>query len=304
MKLPDFEAWAIFASVVEHRSFSGAAATLGLSKATVSKAIARLETRLGTTLFHRTSRKLALTENGKTLAERAQTILTEGLCAEEAALDAARAPTGLVRVAAPLTFGIRHVAPVIAAFLRENPGIQVDLKLSDAKIDIVAEGVDIALRIADLPDSSLLARRLMPIRGHIVAAPAYFDRTGRPHHPSELADHACFLYTNVTSPESWRFRGPGGEDVVVRVLGPISTDSGDAMMPALRAGLGIAWLPEFIAGDDLAAGTLEAVLENWMPPPTGLHLVTPPGARRPARVEALIAFLVDHFRAGNGDSLK
>lgn len=298
MKLPDFEAWAIFASVVEHRSFSGAAIALGVSKATVSKAVARLEARLGTTLFHRTSRKLALTDSGKALAGRAQTILTEGLCAEEAALDAAQAPTGLVRVAAPLTFGIRHVAPVIADFLRENPGIEVDLKFSDARIDIVAEGVDIALRIADLPDSSLRARRLMPIRAHVVAAPAYFARAGRPAHPGELSNHSCFLYTNVASPETWRFRGPAGEDVQVRVHGPISTDSGDALMPALRAGLGLAWLPEFIAGDDLAAGTLEAVLDDWMPEPTGLHLVTPPGARRPARVEALIAFLVERFRTG------
>jgi len=296
MKLPDFEAWAIFASVVEHRSFSNAAAALGTTKATVSKAITRLETRLGTALFHRTSRRLTLTENGKALAERAQQILSEGICAEEAALDAAHAPTGLVRVAAPLTFGIRHLAGPIADFLAANPGIEIDLKLSDAKIDIVAEGVDIALRIADLPDSSLRARRLTAIQGHIVGSPGYFEKRGRPRHPAELAEHACLTYTNITNPDVWRFRKAGGEEAVVRVRGPLATDSGDAMLPALRAGLGIAYLPDFIVGDDLAAGTVEAILDEWVPSPVGLHLITPPGARRPARVEALIDFFTAYFR--------
>ena len=153
MKLPDFEAWAIFASVVEHRSFSGAATALGVSKATVSKAISRLELRLGTTLFHRTSRRLTLTDSGAGLAERAQRILNEGQCAEEQALDAASAPAGLVRVAAPLTFGIKHLGPALADFLAAHPAIRIDLRLSDAFVDIVADGIDVAISIAELPDS-------------------------------------------------------------------------------------------------------------------------------------------------------
>jgi len=296
MKLPDFEAWAVFAAVVEHRSFSGAAAALGVSKATVSKAISRLEMRLGTTLFHRTSRRLTLTESGKSLADHAQRILSEGEAAEEAARDAASAPAGLVRVAAPLTFGIRHVAPVIADFLASHPAIQVDLRLSDAKIDIVAEGVDIALRIADLPDSSLRARRIGPVTGHLVGAPGYFERHGRPKHPADLAHHAVFAYTNVANPELLRFRRAGGEEAAVRITGPLRTDSGDAMMPALRAGLGLAVLPDFIVDEDLAAGRLEAVLADWTMRATALHLLTPPGTRRPARVEALIDFLVERLK--------
>ncbi len=296
MKLPDFEAWAIFASVVEHRSFSGAAVALGVSKATVSKAISRLEARLGTSLFHRTSRKLTLTDSGKALAERAQRLLAEGEAAEEAAREGASAPAGLVRVAAPMTLGLLHVAPAIADFLAAHPAITVELALSDARVDIVAEGYDIAIRSAALPDSSLRARRLGPIEGHLVASPAYFEKRGRPRHPAELVEHDCLIYTNTANPELWRFHGPGGEEAAVHVSGPLRTDSGDAMLPALHAALGIARLPDFIVGPHLAAGTLEAILPQWQFTPAALHLLTPPGTLRPARVEALIEFLSARFR--------
>jgi DNA-binding transcriptional LysR family regulator len=296
MRLPDLEAWAIFACVVEHRSFSAAAETIGVSKATVSKAISRLEAHLGTSLFHRTSRKLTLTESGKGLAAHAQRILAEAQAAEEAARDSATLPAGLIRVAAPMTFGMTYLAPVIAEFLAANPGIQIDLNLSDARVDIVAEGFDVALRIADLPDSSLRARRLCGIAVHCVASPGYLDAHGRPSHPAQLSDHACLGYTNAPG-GTWRFTGPGGEEAAVRPSGPLMTNSGDAMLPALRAGLGVARLPDFIVGHDLASGTLEAILADWAPPPVALHLLTPPSPLRPARVEALIDFLAERFRA-------
>jgi DNA-binding transcriptional LysR family regulator len=291
MKLPDFEAWAIFAAVVEHRSFSSAADALGVSKATISKAITRLEQRLGTALFHRTSRRLTLTDSGRGLAERAQRILSEGEAAEEAAFESASAPAGVVRVAAPLTFGISHLAPALADFMTMHPGIRIDLRLSDAFVDIVGEGIDVAIRIAELPDSSLRARRLAPVMGYVVGAPAYFDRVGRPRHPADLATHACFIYTNMAMPEVWRFRKAGGEEAAVRVDGPMRTDNGDAMLPALCAGLGVARLPDFLVSEHIAAGRLETVLDDWSGWATGLHLMTPPGTLRPARVEALIEFL-------------
>ena len=295
MRLPDLEAWAIFACVVEHRSFSGAADAIGVSKATVSKAIARLEAHLGTSLFHRTSRKLTLTESGRGLADHAQRILAEAQAAEEAAHDSARAPAGLIRVAAPMTFGLTYLAPAIAEFLAANPAIQIDLNLSDARVDIVADGFDIALRIADLPDSSLRARRLMGIAVHCVAAPAYLDAHGRPTHPAQLADHACIGYTNAPG-GVWRFSKADGEEAALRPTGPLVTNSGDAMLPALRAGLGIARLPDFIVDADVAAGRLEVILADWAPPAIALHLLTPPSPLRPARVEALIAFLAERFR--------
>jgi len=294
-RLPDLEAWAMFASVVEHRSFSAAAEAVGVSKATISKAVARLEQHLGTSLFHRTSRRLTLTESGKGLAEHARRILAEAEAAEEAARDSATLPAGLIRVAAPMTFGMTYLAPAIAEFLAANPGIQIDLHLSDARVDIVADGFDLALRIADLPDSSLRARRLCGIAVHVVASPAYLDSHGRPTHPAQLAEHACLGYTNAPG-GVWRFTGPGGEEAAVRPTGPLMTNSGDAMLPALRAGLGIARLPDFIVDGDLAAGRLEAVLADWAPPAIALHLLTPPSPLRPARVEALIAFLAERFR--------
>ena len=292
MRLPDFEAWAIFATVVEHRSFSAAARALGLSKATVSKAVTRLEAHLGASLFHRTSRTLSLTETGRTLAPRAQRILDEAVCAEEQASDAASAPAGLVRLAAPMTFGLQRVAPAIADFLETYPAVSIDLRLDDSLVDLVEQGIDVALRIGRLPDSSLRARTLAPIKTHVVAGPDYLDRHGRPRHPAELGEHRCLTYANN---ETWRFSGPGKAEASVRPAGPLRANSGDAMLPALRAGLGVGLLPDFIVGADLAAGTLEEILADWTAPPIALHLVTPPSPLRPARVEALIAFLVERF---------
>lgn len=294
MRLPDFEAWAIFASVVEHRSFSGAADAIGLSKATVSKAVTRLETQLGQSLFHRTSRRLSLTENGRALADHAARILAEGNAAEEAAHDAAVAPTGLVRVAAPMSLGLIAVAPVIATFLEAHPGITIDLHLSDARVDMVAEGFDIALRVATLPDSSLRARKLADTPLRTVAAPSYIAAHGRPTHPAQLGEHRCLAYTNASAP--WRFVGPEGSEVSVRLQGPLATNSGEAMLPALRLGLGIAILPDFIVGHDIAAGRLDVVMPEWTPHGGALYLMTPPGTLRPARVELLIAYLSDHLR--------
>ena len=294
MRLPDFESWAIFATVVEHRSFSGAAEAIGLSKATVSKAIARLETALGASLFHRTSRRLTLTESGRALADHAQRILAEGRAAEEAANDGATALAGRIRLSAPMSFGLLHVAPVLADFLVDHPGVEVDLDLSDAVVDIVAQGFDIALRIGHLPDSTLRARRLAPIDVATVASPAYLERHGRPTHPAQLGEHALLGYTNA--PEIWHFIGPDGTEVAVRPRGPLKANSGDALLPALRAGLGIALLPDFIIADDIARGTLVPILTDWRRQPVALHLMTPPGTLRPARVEALIDYLAIRFR--------
>ncbi|MBY8826047.1 LysR family transcriptional regulator [Sphingomonas colocasiae] len=297
MRLPDFEAWAMFAAVVEHRSFTAAADALGVSKATVSKAVTRLETSLGTALFHRTSRRLSLTESGKPLAEHARRILLEAEAAEEAARDGATALSGAIRLAAPMTFGLMHVAPAIADFLAEHPGISIDLHFSDEKIDIIEMGFDMALRIAALPDSSMRARRLGDVHAHVVAAPAYLERRGTPTHPAQLAEHECLIYTNLAPPDVWRFRNAAREEAIVRLKGPIRTNSGEAMVPALCAGLGIAVLPGFIVDRHIAEGRLVTILQEWTrQDPVGLHLLSPPGSHRPARVERLIDFLSQRFR--------
>jgi DNA-binding transcriptional LysR family regulator len=291
MALPDFEAWSIFACVAEHRGFTGAANALGLSKATVSKAVARLERQVGAPLFHRTSRRLALTESGTKLLDHARAILNQGQAAEEAARSEAAEPAGLVRVAAPMSFGLRHVAPVIADFLCAYRAISIDLHLSDAKVDLIGEGFDIGLRIASLPDSSLRARKLRDVTIHIVAAPSYLERAGTPTHPAQLGEHECLRYSLLPTPESWRFVNAKGEDAVVRPNGRLRANNSDAMLHSLRSGHGIAVVPDFIIDDDLQSGAVVPILPGWHTPPVALHLVTPPGTIRPRRVSVLIEHL-------------
>lgn len=291
MRLPDFEAWAVFAHVAEAGSLSRAAEDLGLSKATVSKAVSRLEARIGARLFHRTSRKLALTEAGRAAREDAAQLLAAGEAAEARAVAGAVVPQGLVRLAAPMSFGVLHVAPRLPDFLAEHPQVSVDLHLSDQQVDLVGGGFDIGLRIAALADSSLRARRLCPVHRSLVAAPAYLDLHGRPEHPDDLARHACLGYAYLPSPDRWRFRDATGAEVSIAPAGPLRANNADALTPALRAGLGLAVQPDFMIWDDLKSGRLERVLPGWTPPPVALHLVTPPGDPRPARVTALLAFL-------------
>ncbi len=297
-KLPDFEALAIFAKVVELRSFAAAASELALSKATVSKAVTRLEERLGARLFNRTSRRLALTDAGQKLAERAARLLAEGEAAENEALAQSVAPRGLVRLAAPMTFGVKAVAPLLPEFLTQYPEVSIDLHLSDATVDLIGEGFDLALRIARLPDSSLIARRLCAMPRYTVAAPSYLKRYGRPMHPMHLAGHKCFSYAYLSTPNIWQYTNAAGEQASVRPAGQLRVNNGEAVMPALLAGLGIADLPEFIVGDAIARGEVEVILKGWKQPEGAVHLVMPPGGPRPARVEVLVDFLTKHFAKG------
>ncbi len=302
--LPDFEGLAIFAKVVETRSFAGAAAELKLSKATVSKAVSRLEARLGTRLFNRTSRRLALTDAGRQLSAPAAAILAGGEAAESEALAQSVSPRGLVRLAAPMSFGVLHVAPLLPEFLAAYPQVNVDLHLSDAMVDVIGEGFDAVLRIAALPDSSLIARRLCGVERYLVAAPAYLQAHGTPKHPLQLAEHECLGYAYLLTPDTWRFAGKDGEVASVRPAGRLRVNNGDAMMPALVAGLGLGVLPDFILRDALADGRLEIVLPNWSLAAAALHFVTPPGGPRPARVEALADFLAARLSRRDGDTAK
>ena len=293
--LPDLEAWAIFAKVVELRSFTAAADDLAMSKATVSKAITRLEKSLGVPLLHRSSRHLSLTESGRTLAGRAQQLLSLGEDADNAARDEAANPRGLVRLAAPMSFGIAHVGPALPDFLAQYPDIAVDLHLSDALVDIIGGGFDVALRIGALSDSALKARRLAPMERHLVAARSYIESRGRPTHPADLTNHDCLCYAYLPNPERWHFTHENGEEAQIRPSGPLRVNNSDAMMPTLKAGHGIAMVPDFLLAQYDADENLEKLLPKWSLPPIALHLVTPPGSLRPTRVTALIDFLVERF---------
>src|ERR1700749_2240816 len=297
-KLPDFEALAIFAKVVELRSCAAAASELALSKATVSKAVGRLEERLGARLFNRTSRRLALTDAGQKLAERAARLLADGEAAEDEALAQSSSPRGLVRLAVPMTFGVKNVAPLLPEFLQAYPEMSIDLHLSDATVDLIGEGFDAGLRIARLPDSSLIARRLCAMPRYTVAAPSYLKRHGRPTHPMHLADHKCFGYAYLSTPNVWHYTNASGEQASVRPAGQLRVNNGAALMPGLLAGLRIADRPQFIVGDAIASGEVEVILKGWKQREGAVHLVMPPGGPRPARVEVLADFLAKHFAKG------
>jgi DNA-binding transcriptional LysR family regulator len=294
-RLPDFEGLAMFAKVAEEGSFAAAARAMGVSVATVSRGVARLEERLGARLFNRTSRQLALTEFGHSIAEKAADIYRQAEEAESAAREMSVQPRGLVRLAVPMSFGLRWVAPLLPGFFRAYPDVSIDLHLSDATVDIVAQGFDAALRIAALPDSSLIARRLCPVSQLVVASPGYLKQYGRPEHPRELVGRPCLSYAYRARSDVWRFVNDAGDEEPVTPVGPLRVTNSDALLPALLDGLAIAELPEFIAGEYLADGRLEAILTDWHLTRGGLYFVTPSARARPAKVTALADYFAEHL---------
>ncbi len=290
--LPDLEAWAIFAKVAEKASFNQAAYELALSRATVSKAVARLEARIGLPLFHRSTRRLSLTEAGHGALAGAVNMLAAGEVLEADAIARSATPRGLVRMAAPMSFGLAYVCPILPDFLAAFPGTSIDLVLSDAQVDIIGEGFDLALRIAALADSALKARRLCHVRRLLVGTPAYIERAGRPMHPQDLERHVCLGYAYLPTGARWRFVHASGAEAVVLPTGPLRANNADALTPALLAGLGLAIQPEFIVYDDVASGSLVSLMEDWSLPTIAINLVTPPGFRRPPPVTTLIDFLI------------
>jgi DNA-binding transcriptional LysR family regulator len=293
--LPDLEAWAIFAKVAETGSFARAAEALSLSQPTVSKAISRLEKRMKTVLFHRTSRRVSVTESGLAALERAARILEEGEAVEADIREQSASLSGLIRMTAPMSFGVARLAPALPPFMSRYPDIVLDIDFDDAQVDLVANRFDLALRIATLADSSLLARRLCTVRLLLVGAPAYFEQHGRPRHPRELAGHRALHYAYSHGGSNWRFRHARRGEFTQAMPTPLRVNNAEALIPALRAGLGLALQPEFLAWQDLASGALESVMEEWRVDPIALHIVTPPGRNRSARVQALANYLAEHF---------
>jgi DNA-binding transcriptional LysR family regulator len=239
-----------------------------------------------------------VTETGRVLAVRAARILAEGEAAEAEAQAKSAIPHGRIKLAAPMSFGLRHVASALPDFLAAYPEVAIDLQLDDRVVDLVAGGIDVALRIADLPDSGLMARRLCPVRRWVVGAPAYFARHGKPERPRDLARHRCLAYSYLASGETWVFRDINGAEEAVTITARLSANNADALDAALAAGEGVALQPDFIAWEAVRDGRLVAVLTDWSAPPLALHLVTPAGGPRAVRIRVLMDFLVRRFQTG------
>ncbi len=295
MTLEHLTAMAVFARVVEAGSFSKAAQELGLSKSAVSKQVGRLEDRLGVRLLNRTTRRLSLTEAGTAFYAGCRQLVADAEAAEGAVSHLASAPRGTLRVNAPMSFGLAHVAPAMPEFLGRYPELSVDLQLNDRTVNLIEEGYDMAVRVGRLPDSSLIARRLAPMRRALVASPDYLARRGRPAHPRELAEHDCLIYSYLASGREWRFQGPEGE-VRVPLKGRLEANNGDALCTAARGGAGLVLLPTFICGESLRAGRLECVLSEW----TGdggaaIHAVFPASRNLSPKVRVFVDFLAERF---------
>lgn len=283
-----------FAAVVDAGSFVKAADALGMSKAAMSRHVNELEARLGVRLLHRTTRRLALTGEGEVFYARSKELLAGVDEAEAEITSRSGAASGLLRVNAPVTFGILHLAPLWGVFRSQYPQVSLDVTLTDRVVDLVEEGYDVAIRITTLPSSTLISKRLATTRMVLCASPHYLEVHGVPVHPSELATHAVISYSYWSTKDEWHFDGPQGP-VSVKTNPCIHTNSGDTCRAAALAHQGIILQPTFLVGEDLAAGTLIELMPQFSSMELGIYAVYPTRKHVPPKVRALIDFLAEHF---------
>jgi DNA-binding transcriptional LysR family regulator len=289
-----FESLRVFVKVVEHGGFAAAARDLQLSRSAVSKAVIDLETELGAQLLVRTTRSASPTESGLAYYEKAVAILAD---VEEADAMVGRLngePRGLLRVNAPMSFGTLYLAPVLADFMEKYPELKIQLVLGDQQIDPVQQGFDVTLRIADLPSSSLVARKIAPARRVICAAPLYLQRRGTPKHPHDLRDHECLTYGHLATGSQWKLTGPDG-DHWVPVSWTLCSNNAEVLYDAAVKGRGIALLPTFIAGPKLRSGALRVVLSDYNAPELAIFAIYPQTRHLSVKARAFIDFLLERF---------
>ena len=285
----DLEDLQTFVEVADTGGVSPAARRLGVSKSIVSRRLVRLEAELGIQLLARTTRGAALTEAGVTFRDHAARVCAEIDLARETILPAGDL-RGRLRIAAPLSFGPTHLAPVLAQLARRHPRLQVHASYSDRVVDMVGEGFDCAIRVGYLSDSNLIARRIGPIRGKLVASPAYVREHGAPETPDHLLAHECL----AQGTETWHFID-GDKTIAVHPQGRFKADNGTALAAAAVAGLGIAALPDFLTEKELASGALVALMNSYPLPEAGVFIVRPPGHHPARKVRALTELLIEHF---------
>jgi len=285
----------LYVRVVETGSFSKAASDLGITQPTVTKAVAALEKRLGARLLNRNTRGVSPTDIGQVFYDKCKTIQREIDAADSLpALMAARVG-GVIRVSTSVAFGRRVLMPWLLEFMRRHAGVRIDLSVDDRYVNLVEQGIDLALRMGKLADSSLGARYLGMNPWSMVAAPVYLAKAGAPRKPDDLTRHDCLVYSSVQGDEVWHLTDKRGKQVTVRVQGRFRSNNLSALLEATRRGLGVAILPNYVAYPALACGELSAVMSDHVLPAQEIHAVFPSPKLVPAKVSALTAFLADRF---------
>jgi len=286
---------AVFVRVVERGSFTLAAGDLELSRAVVSKYLSRLEERLGARLLNRTTRRLSLTEAGAALFEASRGALERIEEAEAAIAHLQAQPRGRLRVSAPMSFGILHLGPALAEFARAHPAITLDVRLDDRFVNLVEEGIDVAVRIGALTDSSLIARKLATTRAVACASPAYLAESGEPETPEDLASHNCLVYSYLATANVWRFTAPDGREIPVAINGNLRINNGIVLAEAAVAGQGVLVSPSFYVAPLLRDGRLKRILAKYRLKELGIHAVYPQRDHVPPKVRAFVDFLAQRF---------
>ncbi len=288
-----FDGMAIFCEVVEANGFAAAAASTGHSASHVSKAVARLEARMGVRLLNRTTRRLSLTDVGRTYYDQARQIVDDARTVRDRIMNIGEKPVGLLRVSAPVSFSQTHINRWLPEFMLAYPDLRIDIEISDRMVDIVAEGFDVVIRASRLDDTSLIARKLTTTRLMTVAAPDYLRRRGTPVTPHELSGHTLIDFSYRKMSGSWEYRGPKGRSLTVAITPTLVCNSAETELAAAVAGAGITRLPSMACEAELKSGELVPILTDFEEPPIGVYALYPSRAHLAPKVRAFVDFLVE-----------
>jgi DNA-binding transcriptional LysR family regulator len=292
-RLTEMEA---FATVVDQGGFTDAAKKLGISKSAVSKHVSSLEARLGARLLNRTTRRVSPTEIGLAYYDRARRVLNDAGEADALVTAMQSAPSGTLRVSIATDFGVNHISPILGRFLRQYPDITVNMELNNRYVELISEGFDMAIRVGELEDSSLRARKICETNQRMIGSPAYFQTYGKPKRIDDLNDHKLLHYSNSSSSNVWKITAPSGEQRQVRTSGSLTVNDGQSLLNAAIGGLGIAYLPSFLYAEAMREGLLEDAIPDLPVEVLGIYAVYPPGRFIQPKVRSFIDFLVEQFR--------
>ncbi|PZX18859.1 DNA-binding transcriptional LysR family regulator [Palleronia aestuarii] len=291
-RLTEMEA---FATVVDQGGFTDAARKMGISKSAVSKHVSALEARLGARLLNRTTRRVSPTEIGLAYYDRARRVLTDAGEADSLVTSMQAAPSGLLRISVATDFGVNHLSPILGDFLQEYPDITVNMVLNNRFVELISEGFDMAVRIGELEDSTLRARKIAETTRRMIGSPAYFEKFGQPRKIDDLNAHKLLHYTSQANGAVWKLTAPSGEKRQVRTTGWLSVNDGQSLLNAAISGLGIAYLPSFLYADAAAKGLVVEAIPDLPVEPQGIYAVYPPGRFTQPKVRAFIDFLAHAF---------